>query len=109
MFGDLGKIMKMAKDMRERMPAMQEELANKEFTADAGGGAVRATVSGRGELLRVRIDPEVVRDGDVELLEDLVKSAVSAAQSQATLAAAEMMQQITGGLQLPPGLEGLLG
>ena len=108
MFGDLGKIMKMAKDMKERMPAMQAELANKEFKAEAGGGAVSATVNGKGQLVAVKISREVVAGGDVEMLEDLVKAAVSSAQDQAARAAAEMMHEMTGGMNLP-GLDGLLG
>jgi nucleoid-associated protein EbfC len=108
MFGDLGKIMKMAKDMKERMPAMQAELANKEFTAEAGGGMVSATVNGKGQLVDVKISREVVSGGDVEMLEDLVKAAVSSAQDKATQSAAEMMHEITGGMNLP-GLDGLLG
>ncbi len=109
MFGDFGKIMKMAKDMKERMPAMQEELARKQYTAEAGGGMVSATVSGRMELVGLKISPDVVREGDVEMLEDLVKSAVSAAQAKAAAGAAEMMQELTGGMELPPGLGELFG
>lgn len=108
MFGDLGKIMKIAKDMKERMPAMQEELSRKEFTADAGGGMVSATVNGKGQLLGVKISKQIVADGDVEMLEDLVKAAVSGAQNKAADGAVAMMHELTGGMSIP-GLDGLLG
>lgn len=109
MFGDLGRIMKLAKDMKQRMPAMQAELAAKEFVCDAGGGMVSATVNGKMQLVAVKISPEVVAGGDVEMLEDLVKAAVSGAQNKAAEAAAEMMRDLTGGMGLPPGMEDLLG
>ena len=109
MFGDIGKILKMAKDMKQKMPAMQAELATKEFIAEAGGGMVKATVNGKGQLVGIRIAPEVVRGGDVEMLEDLVKAAVSAAQTKAGEAMADMMREFTGGIELPPGLDELMG
>ena len=101
MFGDLGRMMKVARDVKQRMPAMQAELAARHFTADAGDGAVSATVNGRGVLVDVRIDPGVMSDADAERLADRIKSAVSAAQDQAARAATEMMNELTGGMKLP--------
>lgn len=109
MFGDLGKIMKLARDMKEKMPAMQEKLARTEFTAEAGGGAVAATVNGKLGLVRVKLSADVVKEGDVEMLEDLICSAVTAAQKQAAEAGAELMASLTGGIKMPPGMEGILG
>lgn len=107
MFGDIGKLMKIAGDIKTKMPALQEKLANSRFTAEAGG-VVAATVSGRLLLTDIRIDPSLLADEalDAEMLADLVKAAVSAAQEKAARAAAEAMRQLTGGVQLP-GLEGL--
>lgn len=107
MFGDIGKIMKLASEMKTRMPQMQQELAEKEFAAEAGGGVVTATVNGRMQLTALKIDREIAGD-DLEMLEDLVVAAVAAAQTKAAEAAAEMMQEMTGGMNLPPGMEGLL-
>ena len=80
---------------------MQEELASREVKAQAGGGMVEAVVNGKGELLSLRIEPEVVDPSDVEMLCDLVVAAVGEAQKRAQ----EMMQQemgrITGGLNIP--------
>ncbi|HKQ47442.1 MAG TPA: YbaB/EbfC family nucleoid-associated protein [Phycisphaerae bacterium] len=105
--GDLAGLMKQAKQMQSKMKEMQETLANARFEADSGAGAVTATVSGKLELVGLKISPSAVTD-DVELLEDLVKSAVAAAQRKANEGVKAQMQQITGGMNLP-GLEGMLG
>jgi hypothetical protein len=110
MFGDLGKMMKMARQMQDRAKTIRQELDAKTFTAEAGGGVVAATVNGKLELVDLKIAPELVAPGnaDVQMLADLVKAAVSAAQGQASAAAGEMMRELTGGLNIP-GLEGLIG
>ncbi|GMU35351.1 MAG: YbaB/EbfC family nucleoid-associated protein [Planctomycetia bacterium] len=111
MFGQLGNIaglMKQAKEMQSKMKEMQEAVANARFEAESGAGAVKATVSGKMELVALTISPETVKSGDVEMLEDLVKSAVCAAQRKAADGMREEMQKMTGGLNLP-GLEGLMG
>ena len=111
MFGQLGNIaglMKQAKEMQSRMKEMQEAMANTRFEADSGAGAVTATVTGKMELVGLKIDPQIVKPDDIEMLEDLVKSAVAAAQRKASDGMKEQMQKMTGGLNLP-GLDGLLG
>ncbi len=110
MFGKLGDVagmMKQAKEMQSRVKQMQEELTRMRFEADSGAGAVRAVVTGKLELADIKIDPQTVSAGDVEMLEDLVKSAVGAAQKKAAEGVKAEMQKITGGLNLP-GLDGLL-
>ena len=111
MFGTLGNlagIMKQAKEMQSKMKEMQESIGNSRFEADSGAGAVTATVNGRMELVTLKITPQTVTSGDVELLEDLVKSAVCAAQRKAAEGMKAEMAKMTGGMNLP-GLEGLLG
>lgn len=111
MFAGLSNIaglMKQAKEMQSKLKEAQEAIANSRYDADSGAGAVTATVNGRMELVNLRINPDVVKSGDVELLEDLVKSAVAAAQRKATEGAKIEMQKVTGGMNLP-GLEGLMG
>ena len=103
---NLPGMIKQAKEMQGRMAEMQKELAAKRHDGDAGGGAVVATVDGRGTLVDIRIQPDAV--ADVELLEDLVKGAVAAASSKAIDAAKEEMAKLTGGLNIP-GLGDLLG
>lgn len=111
MFGSLGNIagmMKQAKEMQSRMKEMQEQLAGARFDGESGGGAVQATVTGKLELVALKIQREAVSAGDVEMLEDLVKAAVSAAQRRAVDGMKQEMQKLTGGLNIP-GLDGLLG
>jgi DNA-binding YbaB/EbfC family protein len=105
---NLGGLMKQAMQMKQRMAEVQAELAQQMHEASSGGGVVTAKVNGRGELIDIKIKPEAVQAGDVELLEELVKSAVVAASRKAQDAAKEAFGQVTGGLNLP-GLEGLLG
>ena len=109
MFGDLSKIMKIAGQMKTKMPEMQARLAASEYTAEVGGGAVKATVNGKMVLTDLKIDREVLADEqtDTEMLEDLVKAAVSSAQQQAADAAAEAMKELTGGMDIP-GLSGMM-
>jgi hypothetical protein len=108
MFGDIGKMLKLAGEMKTRMPEMQAQLESAEYTAQAGGGAVSATVNGKLMVQKVRIDPQVLAEQDAGMLEDLVVAAVRAAQTEAAQAAAEAMKELTGGMNLP-GMEGMFG
>lgn len=94
-------MIKKAQKMQEVMQKMQEELENATYTATAGGGVVTATVSGKREVTALEIDPEAVDPEDVEMLQDMVIAAVNEALRNAETAAAEGMQRITGGLNLP--------
>ena len=100
-----GKLMKQAKQMKENFAKMQEELKDKTVEAAAGGGAVKATVDGEGKLLSVKIDPEVVKSGDVEMLEDLILTAVNQAKEKADELHASAFGDLTKGLGIP-GLGG---
>src|SRR3954468_19040661 len=105
--GGLGGLMQKAREMQEKMKAMQEELARKQVTADAGGGMVQATVNGRMELVRLKIDrAKLVDPADTEMLEDLVVAAVHAAQVKASEMMQEEMQKAAGEMGLPPGMLG---
>jgi DNA-binding YbaB/EbfC family protein len=104
--GNLGELMTKARQMQDQMKQMQEELAKKQVTADAGGGMVQATVNGRLELVKLHIDKSKVDVSDTELLEDLVVAAVHGAQSRAAEMMKAEMQKMTGDLGLPPGLLG---
>ena len=94
-------MIKQAQKMQQDMQRMQAELEQKEYTAQAGGGVVSATVTGRHELKSVTIDPEAVDPDDIELLQDLVVAAVNEAMRAASADAASAMGQLTGGLNLP--------
>lgn len=93
-------MMKQAQKMQKDMLKMQEELETKEYEATAGGGAVKAVVSGKRELISLDIDPDAVDPEDVEMLQDLVMAAVNEALRTAEATANDTMSQLTGGLNL---------
>lgn len=94
-------MIKQAQKMQQDMQKMQAELEEKEYTASAGGGVVTAVVSGKRVLTALTIDPEAVDPDDVEMLQDLIVAAVNEATRTAEADAAETMQKLTGGLNLP--------
>ena len=94
-------MIKQAQKMQQEMQRMQAELQEKEYTAQAGGGAVEAVVSGKREVKRVTIDPEAVDLEDMEMLQDMIVAAVNEALRAAEGDSASSMQQLTGGLGLP--------
>lgn len=94
-------MIKKAQKMQEDMQKMQAELEAATYTATAGGGVVSAVVSGKKELSELTIDPEAVDPEDVEMLQDLIIAAVNEALRAADEAAAQGMQKLTGGLNLP--------
>ena len=104
--GNIGNLMKEAQKTAERMQEMEQELQNERLESTAGGGMVTAVVSGAGQLVEVKIDPKVVDPDDVEMLQDLILTAVQSGLEQASKIREERIQSITGGLNLPniPGL-----
>jgi DNA-binding YbaB/EbfC family protein len=98
--------MEMIARMQASMAAAQEELANSKVDATVGGGVVRATVSGDGELLAIKIDPSVVDPDDIETLEDLVVAGVVEAMRQARELQAQKLGAATGGIDLGSVLGG---
>jgi len=99
--GGMGNLMKQAQKMQEQMLKMQQEMEAREVSASAGGGMVEAVVNGKGELLRLNLDPEVVDPDDVEMLADLVVAAVGEAQRRAQEMMAQEMGKLTGGMNIP--------
>ena len=97
------KMMKQAADMQKNMAKAQESLAALELEHSAGGGAVTIKIAGDGNVAAIRIDPKVIQPGDAEMLEDLILTAVRGAQELARETAAQEMQKLTAGLNLPPG------
>lgn len=104
----LNQMMRQMQKMQADMAAAQEALATATVEGSAGGGMVKATVTGAGDLQSVSISPDVVDPEDVEMLEDLVVAAVSDALRRAQEIQAEKMGAVTGGVDLG-GLGGLLG
>jgi DNA-binding YbaB/EbfC family protein len=106
--GNLTELMRSAGKLRETMEKATESLGQLQVEGTSGGGAVTARVSGRMEVIAIRIDPKLLADGDAELLEDLVTAAVNQGLSRAREAAAKSIQTMAGGLPIP-GLSSLLG
>ena len=102
--GSLPGLMAKAREMQEKMQAMQEELARRQVSAEAAGGMVEATVNGRMELVRVRIDKSRIDPNDTEMLEDVIVAAVRAAQQKAAEMMQAEMQKTAGEMGLPPGM-----
>jgi DNA-binding YbaB/EbfC family protein len=95
--------------MQAYMQAAQEVLASTTIDATVGGGVVRATVTGEGELREIKIDPSVVDPGDIETLEDLVVAAVIEATRQAKELQSQKLGAVTGGVDLGSMLGSLGG
>ncbi len=102
---DIMGMMKKAQAMQEKLQEAQDELGRLEVEGAAGGGMVAVTMTAKGELKAVRIDPSLMTPSDKEILEDLIIAAFSDAKAKADRAATEKMQALTAGLPLPPGMK----
>lgn len=96
------KMLRQVQQMQAKMAKVQEELQTATVEAAAGGGAVKAVVTGDQRLVSVTIDPDAA--GEVEMLQDLVTAAVNEALNKSRDLAAQRMQEVTAGMGLPPGL-----
>jgi nucleoid-associated protein EbfC len=103
MKGNIAQMMQKAQRMQENMQKVQEELAQMEVTGQAGGGAVKITLTGKFEARKVNIDPAVL--ADAEMLEDLMVAAINDAVGKANEESSRRMAAVTAGMPLPPGLK----
>lgn len=99
--GGMAQLMKQANQMQMKMKKMQEELAQRSFDGTAGGGAVKATVTGDNKLTALTIDAEVMKAGDAEMLQDMIIVAVNEAVKTAKETSSKEMEKITGGMGVP--------
>jgi DNA-binding YbaB/EbfC family protein len=101
-FGGMNQMnmMRQAQKMQQDLLKMQEEMETRDYSAAAGGGAVKATVSGKRELIKLEISPDAVDPEDVEMLQDMILAAVNEALRKAETAASEGMSKLTGGMNL---------
>jgi len=102
---DFTSLMKQAAELQAKMQAMQAELDQIEVEGTAGGGAVTVKLTAKTELKSVAIDPSLLKPEDKEIVEDLLVAAHADARRKAEVMLQEKMQQLTGGLQLPPGMK----
>jgi nucleoid-associated protein EbfC len=99
--GNMANLMKQAQAMQAQMAKLQEEAATKTVTGTAGGGMVSVTANGGMEIVSVVINPEAVKSGDVDMLQDLVLAAVNDALKKARQMMADEMKSVTGGMNIP--------
>ena len=100
---NLGQIMKQAQEMQAKMGEMQERLAGISVEGSAAAGMVTVTLSGKGEMKGIKIDPGLVVAEEIEILEDLIAAAHADAKAKSEQRMADEMKELTGGLNLPPG------
>ncbi|MBX7149405.1 YbaB/EbfC family nucleoid-associated protein [bacterium] len=100
---NMNQILKQAQDLQKKLKKQQDELASKEFEASSGGGMVTARVTGKGDLLSVKLDPEVVSKDDIDMLQDLIVAAVNEALKKVGEAQQDGMAGMMGasGLKIP--------
>ena len=104
MMRNMAGMMKKVQDMQARLETLQAELDSHHFSASAGNDCVTATVTGSGALRAIKIDPSVIDPDDAEMLEDLICQATRDAQDVSSAEKARFIEEITGGLPLPPGI-----
>ena len=102
---DFGNLMKQAAQLQAKMQAMQAELDQIEVEGTAGGGAVKIKLTAKTELKSVSIDSTLLKPDDKEIVEDLLVAAHADARRKAEALLQEKMQQLSGGLPLPPGMK----
>jgi DNA-binding YbaB/EbfC family protein len=98
---NMGNILKQAQAMQAQMAKVQEQASAKTVTGTAGGGSVTVTANGAMQLLSIVIDPEVVKSGDVEMVQDLIMAASNDALQKAREMMANEMKAVTGGMNVP--------
>ena len=98
------KLMKQAQQMQSKLAQTQAEMASKHFEAVAGGGSVKAVATGDGQLISLKIDPAIIKEGEAEMVEELVLTAVQQALENGRNELKAEMGKLSAGLGLPPGL-----
>lgn len=101
---NIGQMLQQAQKMQQKMNELQTELAAMEVVGASGGGMVQVTLTGKFEARRLKIDPSLVDPKDATVIEDLVIAAFNDAKSKVEAMVSAKMSELTGGLQLPPGL-----
>ena len=102
---DILGMMKKAQAVQAQLQEAQEALARLDVEGQSGGGILKVTLSGKGEMKAVAIDPSLLTPGDKEMVEDLILAAYADAKGKADRLSAEKMQSLAAGLQLPPGMK----
>ena len=101
---NLGGMMKKMQEEQARLEALNNEMETRLFSASVGGGAVSVSITGKGRIDSLKIAPELCSQDEVDTLEELVALAVNTAKSEAEIAHKQALEDITGGMPLPPGM-----
>jgi len=102
---NLGQMMKQAQEMQEKMGEMQARMDDTEVSGAAGGDMVQITLTGKGDMRAIKIDPSLIKPEEAEVLEDLIMAAHNDAKSRVEAKVQSEMAELTGGLNLPPGFK----
>ena len=102
---NLGNMMKQAQQMQQRMAEMQAQLDLVEMEGASGGGLVKITVNGKGDLKRISLDKSLMDPEETEVVEDLILAAFTDAKAKVESHVSSEMAKVTGGLKLPPGMK----
>lgn len=102
---NLAGMLKQASQMQQKMEEMQERLSAMAVEGSAGAGMVRITLSGKGEMRAIAIDPKLIAGADAEMIQDLIVAAHADAKRKSEAAGQEEMQKLTEGLPIPPGMK----
>lgn len=98
---NIGQLMKQAQQMQQRMAEMQQKMEQIEISGTSGAGLVSITISGKGEMKALKIDPKLIDPQEAEVLEDLIIAAFNDAKAKLEAHTAEEMSKVTGGMNLP--------
>ena len=102
--GNIQNMLKQAEKMKEQIEKLQAEAGEKTVEASAGGGMVTVAAKVKGEIISIKIEPEIIKDGDLEMIQDLITAAVNEALSRGREILKEEISKAASGLGLPPGL-----
>ena len=102
--GGMKNLIKQANQMKEKMEKLQAEAGEKTVEATSGGGMVTVVAKAKGEVISIKIEPDIVQDDDIEMLQDLITAAVNEALSRGQEMMQEEVSKVAGGMGLPPGL-----
>ena len=102
---NIQEMMKQAQQMQTRMAELQAQLETVEMTGASGGGMVQVTLSGKGEMKKLKLDKSLIDPNEGEVLEDLILAAFNDAKARVEAHVQAEMAKLTGGLQLPPGMK----
>ena len=102
---NIQKMMKQAQQMQSKLGELQSDMEAREFEGNSGAGAVKITLTGKGHLVRIALDPTLMNADEREMLEDLIIAAHRDAKDKADSALADAMGSLTGGMGLPAGMK----